>query len=110
MPTLLPVEAKDFSRYSRRKKTPLTVLGLTVREAFPGRGKLSELMTDHLVGDGQWGVVLPVVNLELEANKGGDDCAGAGVGADRDVLGQSLSETREGDEEWTFPGGSSHGG
>lgn len=105
------IEAKGFSRYSRRKKkNPLTVLGLAVREAFPGRGKLPEFVADHLVGDGQWGVVLAVVNLELEANEGGDDGAGAGVGADRNVLGQGLSEAREGDEEWTFPGGSSHGG
>lgn len=92
------------------KKDSLTVLGLTVGEAFPGGGELSEFVTDHLVGDGQWGVVLAVVNLELEANEGGDDGAGAGIGADRDVLGQGLSETGEGDEEWTFPGGSRHGG
>lgn len=61
-------------------------------------------MADHLVGDGQWGVVLAVMNLELEANEGRDDGAGAGIGADRDVLGQGLSETGEGNEEWTFPG------
>lgn len=101
----------SISRYSRRqRRTLLTVLGLTVGEAFPGGGELSELVPDHLVGDGQWGVVLAIVNLELQANEGRDDSAGAGVGADRDVLGQGLSETGKSDEEWTFPGGSRHGG
>lgn len=81
----------------------LTVLGLAVREAFPGGGKLAELVANHLVGHGERSIVLAIVDLELEADEGRDDGAGTGISADRDVVGQGLLETRQGHEEGAFP-------
>jgi len=46
------------------------------------RGELAELVADHLLGDGQVVVDLAVVDLELEADKGGQDRGGAGLGPD----------------------------
>lgn len=86
----------------------LTVLGLAVREAFPGRGELAELVANHLVGDSERGVVLAVVDLELETDEGRDDGAGTGISANRDVAGQGLLETGQCHEEWAFPSRAGH--
>lgn len=60
-------------------------------------------MSDHFLGYSDWDIILAVVYLELETNKPRDDRASAGVGPDRDVVLQSLFETRQSHEEGAFP-------
>lgn len=63
------------------------------------RRKLSQLVTDHVLGDGEGEIVLAVVDLELEPDKVGQDGGRAGLRADRRNLVALLLGPHDGQSE-----------
>lgn len=56
------------------------LFGCLVDHSLPCRGKLAQLVAHHVLGDGHWQVVLPVVDLEGDPNELGQDCGSPGHG------------------------------
>src|SRR4051812_27380884 len=69
-----------------------------ITEPLPGRGKLSELVSHHLLADVYRQIILPVMDHKLESDKVGKNGTGPRPGVDWGVVLEGLLQVWEGRE------------